>query len=103
MVGIAEAAGGPCDAPRDAPRDLADHHWRPTPGRTVCSVIARVRGLCSLFTTSGEAYLDVMLGASVESGAQLVRQILANAQHPEREVAEITFPFWNTLGKKIYL
>eukprot|EP00940_MAST-03C_sp_MAST-3C-sp2_P000824 g824.t1 len=52
------------------------------------------RGVARIFTETGEAYLDILLGSENVGQQKVVAMILACAQHPSPEIVKVTFHFW---------
>jgi hypothetical protein len=48
----------------------------------------------ALFAEAGEQHLRLLLQRPEEWALSMVRAILRGAQHPEADVAEVTFNFW---------
>ena len=59
-----------------------------------------VRGLVRIFTETGEAYLDIILGSDdVGLLVDIVKVVLECTKHPNEEIAKITYHFWYVLAE----
>ena len=61
----------------------------------------RARSFCRLFAEAGEQYLPVLLTNPQQWALPIAAAVLRGVQHPEPEVAEITFNFWYLLAEQL--
>jgi len=59
------------------------------------------KAFCRLFAEAGEQHLRLLLQQPEQWALPVARAVLRGAQHPEPEVAEITFNFWYVLSEEL--
>ena len=59
------------------------------------------RAFVRIFAEAGEQHLRVLLLQPEQWALPVARAVLRGAQHPEAEVAEITFNFWCVAGRRL--
>ena len=63
--------------------------------------IESARAYCRIFAEAGEQFLRVLIRQPEQWALPMARAVLRGAEHPEPEVAEITFNFWYVLSEEL--